>query len=107
MQNNPVFSKKIYVPASSRQVTKKIAAPSEVPIELALEHAGRVFRSVAWDGAAVVDVELPAPSQPLDMLASARVAFAQIAWTGEVRRAPTAAQSARSVNRVLGSFKWE
>jgi hypothetical protein len=105
MQNNPIFAKKIYVPTSAKP---KPAAPRALlPEELRLKRAGAVFRSIAWDGVAVVEVVLAPPAEALDLLSPARLVFARIPWTGEVRPPPTEQQALRSVGRVLGLFKWE
>jgi hypothetical protein len=105
MQNNPIFAKKIYVPTSAKQ---KPAEPRPLlPEGLRLKMAGAVFRSIAWDGVAVVDVVLALPGEPLDLLSPARLVFGRIPWTGEVRPPPTEEQALMSVGRVLGLFKWE
>jgi len=103
----PSFGKRVYVPSWSRAQPATTSTQTALPAELCFERASGAFRSVAWDGTGrQVEVALP-PSKPLEPTLTARAAFAQIPWAGETRAAPTDAQSARSVVRVLGTFKWE
>lgn len=106
-QANLVFAKKVYVPAP-RAAAKKVGDPlSVIPKDIALTDAGRAFRSIAWDGKAVVEVSLPAPAEAIDVSATARSVFSHIAWTGERPLPPTEGQSKNSVTSILGRFKWE
>jgi hypothetical protein len=104
-------ARKVYVPAAHRPTA---AANREVPTGLLTAPAGDVFRDVAWDGAKVVDDATtrratsarPGAEPSVDPNVSARVAFAQVAWTGMTPIAPTATQSKRSVEAVLKTFNW-
>jgi hypothetical protein len=101
----PIRKGGMYVPTSRRP---KTVTRAPLPRELAAAPAGNTFRTTRWSGEPEpVIAPLPVASAPLSPGEAAAAVFARVSWSGAPAEAAPLNPSPRSVERVLGSIRWE